>query len=578
MATLTTQRPGKKISPLGVGILLAGGCIPGYQDTPIPPCFFADDPDPACQSGQGHDGSGSGGDVPTTGTAFPGDGSNAEDSESQGPGDGTDTSEVDVETTTGIGGSESTGPAVEPVPEIVDLDLDPDAPKSAGPVTVKVQAENAVEVWMTMDDGGEVALEPVGDDGTEFVGEIAVLGESWNGLHTVSVIARAGELESLPAEAMFTVTAPAAGTEAWKRKSSITPSFGNAVAVDEQGEVYELFTESGNAGARCHVRRRSAQGDVVWPQDTTPLAVGVYCIGEDIKVAPDGTLWVLVNTKSANIWRWQLFNLDADGTVLGGTTEPSDVNETGRGLDVNAAGEVLLCGVRPALQGEDAWVQLRPSVGDGWTVPWPYKSGNSEFDERTKDCAFIEDRIVIVGDAFGQHDDMNLFDYASRGFVVELGLNGTKLAQDVAADSPALQSVHEAVAPDGAGGYVTVGYNCDAKVVPCTPTAGMLRWFELGADLAKEQPVATAGTVWDVAVSPSGHAVVAGQALEMEQGFLVQAWLPTQGGALWNYKGTPSSLQSATGVALSPYGSVYAGGVYLDNNVFAAGVVKLHPY
>jgi hypothetical protein len=149
----------------------------------------------------------------------------------------------------------------EPVPEIVDLDLDPFAPKSAGPVKVTVQADNAAEVWMTVDDGGEVALEPVGDEGTEFVGEIAVLGESWNGLHTVSAVARAGELESLPWEEMFTVTAPAAGTEAWKKKSTLTPSYGNAVAVDAQGEVYELFTESGNAGARCHVRRRDAQGD-----------------------------------------------------------------------------------------------------------------------------------------------------------------------------------------------------------------------------------------------------------------------------------------------------------------------------
>jgi hypothetical protein len=192
--------------------------------------------------------------VPTTGTTFPSDGSGAEDSEGQGPGDGTDTSEVDAETTTS--GSESTGPAVEPEPEIVDLDLDPDAPKSAGPVKVTVQAENAVEVWMTVDDGGEVALEPVGDEGTEFVGEIAVLGESWNGLHTVSAVARAGELESLPWEEMFTVTAPTAGSEVWKKKSTITPSYGNAVAVDLQGEVYELFTEWGNQGMRCHVRRR----------------------------------------------------------------------------------------------------------------------------------------------------------------------------------------------------------------------------------------------------------------------------------------------------------------------------------
>jgi len=65
---------------------------------------------------------------------------------------------------------------------------------SAGPVTVTVQTEGAEEVWITVDDGEAVALEPVGDDGTEFVGEISVLGESWNGSHTVSAVAESGEL------------------------------------------------------------------------------------------------------------------------------------------------------------------------------------------------------------------------------------------------------------------------------------------------------------------------------------------------------------------------------------------------
>lgn len=574
MATLTTQRPGKKISPLGVGILLVGGCIPGYQDTPIPPCFFANDPDPACQSGQGHDGSGTGGDVPTTGTVFPGDGSSAEDSDGQGPGDGTDTSEVDAETTTS--GSESTGPAVEPVPEILDLDLDPDAPKSAGPVTVTVQVENAVEVWMTVDDGGEVALEPVGDDGTEFVGEIAVLGESWNGLHTVSAVARAGELESPPWEAMFTVTAPPAGTEAWKKKSTLTPSYGNAVAVDSEGEVYELMTFIGNAGGRCHVRRRDVQGDAVWPQDTVELAAGVYCVGEDIKVAPDGTLWALVNTQEADIWRWQLFHLDVEGNLLD-TPEVSDGNEMGRGLDVNEDGDVLLCGTWPGFDLPNAWIKLSPVIGTGWTVPWVYEFGNGSFDERTKDCAFVADRIVVVGEAFGWHDP-DQFWQTSRGFVAELGMNSAKLAQDVAPVVPAFQSGYEAVAPDGAGGYVAVGYTCDAEMVPCSPKVGVAKWFSLDANMTWEQPNASATTVWDVAASPTGGVVVAAQALDNAQGFLVQAWGSGLVNPSWEYQGVLSDYQIATGVAVDPYGYIAAGGYYLADNILAAGVVRLHPY
>jgi hypothetical protein len=576
VATLTTQRPGKKISLLGVGILLVGGCIPGYQDTPIPPCFFANDPDPACQSGQGHDGSGTGGGVPTTGTAFPGDGSSAEDSEGQGPGDGTDTSEVDVETTTSGSGSESTGPAVEPEPEIVDLDLDPDAPKSAGPVKVTVQAENAVEVWMKVDDGGEVALEPVGDEGTEFVGEIAVLGESWNGLHTVSAVARAGELESLPWEAMFTVTAPAAGTEAWKMMNSITPSFGNAVAVDAQGDVYELITDVGNPDARCHVQRRDAQGEPVWPQESVQLAVGTPCVGEEIEVGPDGSVWVLVNTVVEDVDRWQLFQLEPDGSLL---DEPQigGFEEFGRGLDVNEDGDVLLCGTGPGVDLPDAWVKLLPVVGVGWKVPWVYELGNKKFDERAKGCAFVEDRIVVVGEAFGKHD-LNQPWNTSRGFVGELCVNGVKLAQDVVTDLPALQSGHEAVAPDGVGGYVAVGYTCDAEEVPCNPKMGVVRWFSFDALLSVEEPDFEAMTVWDVATSPTGGVVVAAQAHNKPMGFLVQAWVYGSGDPSWKYQGALSSVQVATGIAVGAYGPIWAGGYYLDANTLSAGVVRLHPY
>lgn len=559
-----------------MGILLVGGCIPGYQDTPIPPCFFADDPDPACQMGQGHDGSGTGGGVPTTGTAFPGDGSGADDSEGQGPSDGTDTSEVDVETTTGSGGSETSGSAVEPVPEIVDLDLDPDAPKSAGPVKVIVQAENAVEVWMTVDDGGEVALEPIGDDGTEFVGEIAVLGESWNGLHTVSAVAHAGELESSPWDAMFTVTAPAAGSEVWKKKSSITPSFGNAVAVDFQGDVYELFTEWGNQGMRCHVRRRDTLGEAVWPQDAVALADGVDCIGEDIKTAPDGTVWVLVNTVVDTVDRWQLFSLSPDGVLLD-DPEISDFEEVGRGLDVNAAGDLLLCGTRPGVESSDAWVKLTPQVGKGWTVPWVNETVvNQNYDERTRDCGFVEDRIVVVGEAFGVHDP-NDVDKFSRGFVVEFGVNGVELFEAVATDIPTQQSGYEAVAPD-AGGYAAVGYTCDTQDVPCSPKQGVVKWFSWGASLTWEQAVTNAVTVSDVVASASGGVVVAAQALEKEQGFLVQAWASGQGASLWDYQGTLSTAQVANGIALGPYGYLSAGGYYLDGDTLAAGVVTLHPF
>jgi hypothetical protein len=439
-----------------------------------------------------------------------------DESEGQASSSGEDSGEVDGGVTTSQSGSESTGPVVVPEPEIVDLELDPDAPKSAGPVVVTVQAMNAAEVWMTVDDGSEVALEPVGDEGTEFVGEIAVLGESWNGSHTVSAVARAGELESPPWEEMFTVTAPPAGSEVWKEMSTVTPSFGNAVAFDAQGEVYELFTEWGNQGMRCHVRRRGTLGEAVWPQDAVALAAGVACIGEDIKVAPDGTLWVLVNTVEDEVDRWQLFNLDPDGVLLD-DPQVGGFEEVGRGIDVNAAGDLLLCGSRPGVGLPDAWVKLMPQAGMGWTRPWVHEVGNEKFDERTKDCAFVEDRIVVVGEVFGRHDPNNI-DIFSRGFVVEFAINGVNLFEAVATDEPAMQSGYEAVAPDGDSGYAAAGYTCNTKVVPCSPKMGVVKWFSWGASMTWEQPVAEAVTVSDVAPSASGGMVVAAQAVQKEQG------------------------------------------------------------
>jgi hypothetical protein len=137
-------------------------------------------------------------------------------------------------------------------------------------VTVTVQVEDAAEVWITVDDGEAVALEPVGDDGTEFVGEIAVLGESWNGIaHGLGDRQERRAGERAVGRHVHRGCAPAAGPRLWKKKSTITPSKGNAVAVDAQGEVYELFTEWSNpgtlpcsaprhaAGSRCGRRMRS---------------------------------------------------------------------------------------------------------------------------------------------------------------------------------------------------------------------------------------------------------------------------------------------------------------------------------
>ena len=557
----------------GIGVL-ALTALPGcFQRTPYPECWVYS---PECvYESADEGGSGDGTSSGPTSDPFPAD-------STETGGDDAGAISGDAGASSGESDAGTTGPEMQAEPVIVGMSLTPGPGTpgscvlySAGPVAVTVQAEDSAEVWVTVDDGEAVALEPVGDDGTEFVGEIPVLGESWNGSHIVSAVAENGELVSAPRVDMFTVAAPDAGSEAWKEKSVITPSKGNAVAVDAQGEVYELFTEWKNPGTRCHVRRRDNQGAAVWPQDAVALAPGVSCGGEDIAVAPDGTIWALTNTVVDEVNRWQLFHLDPEGMLLD-APQIGDFEELGRGLDVNAAGDVLLCGVRPGFLVPDAWVRLTPSVGTGWTVPWVYKFAANEFDERAEDCAFVEDRVVVVGEVFG-YVDLKVVSALSRGFVAEFGVNGVKLAEAGVTDAPTWQSGYEAVAPDGDGGYVAVGYACDAKVLPCAPMQGVVKWFSPGAALIREQPITLAATVWGVAASPSGGVVIAAEAIMKGKGFLTQAWAPGQETPSWEYQGTLSTLQVATGIAVGPFGYISVGGYFLDGDTLAAGVVRLHP-
>jgi hypothetical protein len=555
------------LSALGLAAGL-GGC---YQKTPFPPCWFEGDPgcigENASEGGSFPEGT----TITPTSEPLPGEGSGTTTG-TEGHSGAILSSEAGLtETTSGTTG--------ELVPVITGMTVMPNVVPSAGPVVVSVQAENAETVWMTVDGGEAVELAAVEEGGDEFSGEIAVLGESWNGPHIVSATAARGELTSPPWEEMFTVAAPTAGLEVWKKKSTIVPSYGNAVAVDGDSNVYELFTESSQDGERCHLRRRDVMGDSVWQGDTRVLAPGPDCIGEDVKVAPDGTVWALVNTWSGGVQRWRLFHLDSDGVELGGS-DVGDVHEVGAGLDVNPVGDVLLCGTRPATQDDDdAWVRLKPTVGMAWTLPWDYVPPSlppHTINERTKDCAFVEDRIVVVGEAFGQTDKNILLDQG-RGFALEVSTNSAILVEAVSPPSPAWQSSHEAVAPVSSGGYVVVGHTCNKQDVPCAPTKGTVRWFELGGVLAWETPVSAAVTVRDVASSPAGHAVVAAQGVTQEYGFLMQAWSPGNDQPLWDYQGAPSELQVATGIAVDPFAYVFVVGYYLDEDAFASGVVKLHP-
>jgi hypothetical protein len=347
--------------------------------------------------------------------------------------------------------------------------------------------------------------------------------------------------------------------------------------------VLELFTHPTPNGQQCYLRRRDATGASVWLGEARWIAPFEDCAGEDVKFATDGTIWVLVNVYKDGLGRWQLWHLDANGMPLSQTPQIGSLAHLGRGLDVNANGDVLLCGIRPGQDDDDAWARLLPAASEPWTVPWDYFSPDVQkehkFSERTQDCAFVEDRIVVVGEAWGPHQQGDM-DQQNRGFALELSLAGAKLGEIINPAAFAWHSGHQAVAPDGEGGYVAVGYNCGAMVTPCNSTQGALRWFSLGAAEVKMQPSPQARRLYDVARSPAGYAVVAAQALQVDQGFLVQGWTRSGDFApVLEYQGAKTKLQVATGIAVDPVGFIFAGGYYQElDDTLVAGIVKLHPY
>lgn len=552
-------------------VVSTNGC---YQRNPWPPCVL--EVTPECLDNASGGGSGSSG----AGLEATSLGSIMTTTWDEMPTGGETTG-----TASGGSGTEATSESGEiSPPTIGDMTLMPNLLTSAGIITVEVEVEDADEVSIMVDSGELVALTPVEAGGTLFTGEVVVFGESWNGEHEVTAVAARGEETSEPRSEWFTVVAPPAGGEAWLEKSPLVPSYGNAVDVDDQGDVLELFTHPTPQGQECFLRRRNSAGQSTWFGGAKWIAQGEDCVGEDVKFAPDGTIWVLVNVYTNTFGRWQLWHLDEGGMPLGQTPQVGSLTHMGRGLDVNAAGDVLLCGTRPETQtDDDAWVRFQP-VGDGsWTEPWDYVAPNEpdeehRFNEGTQDCAFIEDRIVVVGEVWGKHEKGNP-EGLNRGFAVEFSVAGVKLAEVVNSAALAWHSGHQAVAPDGKGGYVAVGYNCGAMVTPCNDTVGALRWFSLGATEDRMEPVTNARRVYDVARSSAGYAVVAAKGLQSDQGFLVQGWSADMGDPVLEYQGGKTKLQVATGIAVDRVGFILAGGYFQEaDDTLVAGVVMLNPY
>ena len=447
-------------------------------------------------------------------------------------------------------------------PRIVEVTLTPDPIKKNGAIAVSVATELAEGVRMVVDDGAVVEL-AAGDVVGTFVGEIAVLTGLWNGPHVGVFTPWNGNLEGEAVARGYTIDLEDPGTKLfWETGDTIGGGTVAAMAVLPSGDVVEFGQRWVAGKSRCYARRRDKGG--AWkPTDVIDVMPGVECAPIDMAVTPKGSLVMLAYRTGIDGTRWWLGEMPVWGGAalnrgLGGQ------DEAGMALAVQASGTVAVCGTAPTQEadGLDAavWFFEAGEVG----VPRTFDHESLEphgLAETVRDCVFAGGKLVLVGEAYGEHVDAQKT-FLDRHFALEYDVATEVETWRVAFGTIAKQSGATTVTVDADGNYVTAGYTCSD---PCDPVAelwaldpedGLVWRTPLG-----ELPSKAFGP-HDIAWSPAGYVVVAlGGTVGNEKAFSVRAFAPYTFEPLWTFSHKEAGFfQMAFAVAIGAYGQVYAGG------------------
>ncbi|MBA3548599.1 MAG: hypothetical protein H0T76_19110 [Nannocystis sp.] len=468
--------------------------------------------------------------------------------------------ETGTGTTAGTAGA--TGEPATP-PLIVSLELTPNPIAFNGPLAVTVNAEHASGVRMQLDTGDVIEL-AVQEPGV-FVGEIAVLTGLANGPHTALLTPWQELVDGETVEAPYTIALPDPGSQGfWETGDLIGP--GQVAAIDTlpTGEVIEFGTHFANGQSRCYLRRRDKGG--VWgPNDLVDVLPDVACTAIDLAVDEQGALFVLADRQGDDGMRWWLakipaWGLGAQNVGLGAKGEMAVA------VAHHASGTVAVCGTTPTGQFDvvDAMaLMFRPNLpGEPWVVDYrPEGQLAHRISERTRDCVFAGDALVLVGEAYGYHGDEKW--KRDRLFVLRLDAATKTTAWMVASPGVKLQSGAQAVDVDDLGRLVVAGYTCDDD---CQPE-GDLRIYDAQDTLTWQASLGSfpnkTSAVHDLTWSAAGYAVVAtGGPKFNETAFTVRAFAPSQEEALWTFSRKDLQvLHVALALAIGRHGEVYAGGI-----------------
>ncbi|MBA3546696.1 MAG: hypothetical protein H0T76_09460 [Nannocystis sp.] len=465
-------------------------------------------------------------------------------------------------------GVETIGTTDQPaeLPVIVDGVVIPDYIDDNGLLNVAVSTLHADGARMLLDSGDLIELTPIRPG--EFAGQIPAVTGLENGKHTAVLTPWRDMIVGESVDAHYVIALPPPGYETGWQVDGMNGSVA-AIAVLPDGRPVEFGSFMEMGAPRCYLRLRDKQGQ---PVEFVPVLASAYCRAVDLKIDRDtGVMHVLVERKSGDDTVWWAGEISAWGkgpTNIG----TGEVGDTALALAART-GVVAVCGSRAVatIDKLDALaVLLRPNeLAEARVFDYRPKEMH-KFTETARDCTFVDDTLVLVGEANGTHEDLNFRD---RLMVIESDL--------AAADDPSwtvvgleqgVQTRALALDVDDQGRYHLAGYTCfDA----CEPV-GEVRVYEPGGKLVAHTSLGPLGSAWfgphDIAWSPAGYAVVAlGELQGPNFVFKVQAVAPGVPLPLWTFlPNDKQGLQLAVAVAVGPYGEVYAGGIgAADHPAFA---------
>ena len=444
-----------------------------------------------------------------------------------------------------------------------------------GPIFVDVEATDAEGVRVQLDNG--VVIELGEEAAGVFRGEFPIVSALANGDHVAMLVPHREDYgDGEAAAAPYVVELPPMGDElVWDVDQYLGEGWVVDVEILPSGRILELLTlQDDNNDRTCALRRRNSQGAYNPSDDIEILLNGDRCEAVDLAVR-DGQVFVLL-TWTDNDGRWWLGHTpefdEKKNTIL--AIANGEPDETATALDLREDGATAVCGTIPSGFGDSdafAWVWESGKQPTRRVFDYvPEGADEHSFGETQRDCLFVgDDRLVLVGEAFGRHDPKKTDQYLRRFFL------STDLSEGDEDDPPsfivapgagsgnAAHSVATSADIDEFGRLLLTGYTCDEQCenleghLWVQSFDGTLDWFaQLG--LYDYPYLAPSDVRWH----PAGYVVVAnGGTLEDEHTFMLRAFSVNNYEPLWAYsRSDPFQEHFPLALTVGPYGEICAGG------------------